>query len=98
MAKIDSYCLREARKDKAWAKRTAKDKAWFKRASDMSKNMLMENLKKSVSTLAREKCSYLKMRACAKGNYYGTPGFIDEPARAMYKKITGKYPSCRIKK
>lgn len=94
MSKIDSYCLREAKKDKAWAVKTAKDKAWIERASDMSKQMLAERLAKSVKQLAKENCHYLKFRACAQQAGYG---FIAPDARDKYKKITGKYPSCRKK-
>ena len=50
-----------------------------------------------VKVLAKEKCDYLKFRACAKGTYYGRADFIDQSAREKYKKITGRFPICKPK-
>lgn len=95
MAKLENYCLRKAKEDKQWAKKTIKDKKWFQKASDMSKEMLHEKLTKPLKQISKEYCRYLKFRACAKGYVWGQKTWIDNAARTKYKKITGKNPICK---
>ena len=98
MEKLKLWALREARKDKQWAKKKIKDKQWMKMASTMSKEMLFERLNEPIEKLAKNKVDYLKLRSSAQGKVYGSPTWIDESARKQYKKITGKYPSIKLKK
>jgi hypothetical protein len=60
---IWSHYLRQAQKEKAWALRTEKDKAWLASASEMSKEMLADRLRKSVDELARYHIQYTHYRA-----------------------------------
>ena len=98
MEKLKSWALKEARKDKQWAKKTFKNKQWMKMASNMSKEMLHERLNNPIEKLAKNKIDYIKCRASAQGKAWGSPVWIDELARKKYKKITGKYPSVKLKK
>jgi hypothetical protein len=61
--KIWDHFYHEALNDKKWAYDKEDDKEWIKNASDVSKKMLDERIKKSVTTLAKEKYDYLEMRS-----------------------------------
>ena len=93
--KLQAYCLSEAKERIVFAKKKVKDKKWLKMASEMSKEMVFENAMIKPEKLAKNICDYLKLRACAKGKYYGANTWIDKSAREKYKKITGKSPICR---
>ena len=98
MGKFERWCLSQARKNKAWALKTKKDKHWLSQASDMSKQMLQEYLAKPVEQLAEEECAYRKMRACARERRaFGMNVWIAPDQRNLYKKITGRFPTCRVK-
>ena len=83
--KLWNWALKEARKDKNWAKKTQHNKKWIAGASNMSKEMLQERLTKSIQEIAKEKMDYLILRASGEQNGY----VIDKPARKLYEKITG---------
>jgi hypothetical protein len=85
--KIMRYFIKKAEEDKAWANRTKDDVKWNSEASDMSKQMLQDNLSKSVQQLAEEKYDYHKHRANLKGMYYGREGYIDPQAHELWKNL-----------
>ena len=95
MAKLRKFCLREAKKDIAFAKKKLNDKKWQNMASEVSKKMVFDNANTTPQKLAKEHCDYLKYRACAKGRAWGSEVFIDPSARKKYKKITGRLPICK---
>jgi len=62
--KLLKYCIKEAKKDKLWAKKTIKNKKWLKSASTLSKEMLDKRLHEPVEKIAKDKCDYIKLRSC----------------------------------
>ena len=89
--KLKNYFLKEAIRDKKFAKEKINDKKWMNMASNCSKEMVIENLKKSKQEIANDKIQYLKLRASARGSLYGVKTYIDKEAREKFKKITGRF-------
>lgn len=95
--KLNRWCLSEAKRDIKFAKRKIKDRAWMERASEMSKEMVLENSKATPKQLAKEHCDYLKLRACGLARYNRGKVWVDPEARDKIKKITGRYPRCLVR-
>lgn len=96
-SKLNRWCLAEAKKSIKFAKEKIKDRAWMAGASEISKEMVLRNSRISPKQLAKEKCDYLKMRACAKDRAWGEKVWIDPEARRKIKEITSRLPRCRAK-
>jgi molecular chaperone DnaK (HSP70) len=88
--KVWSAMVDEAYKDKEWAEKMNKDESWKKNASEMSLNSLKEKLSKPIEQLAKESYDYLKKRARAKSDYYGSSRHIDESAKQKWEKLSGE--------
>lgn len=90
-SKLSRYCLREAKKEIAQAKRRASDPNWISRASGMSIKWAREVSATPEQVRAEYHRRYLTYRACL---YHPAVGWTDRAAREEYKRAAGKYPSC----
>ena len=97
MTKLYTYFLKEARKDKNWAKKVLRDKKWVKKASTASMDMARQYAEQPIERMAIYRMNYLKHRATAKGDNWGSEMWIDKTAREKYKRIVGRYPPGKLK-
>lgn len=82
-AKAWAHFLKQARKDKKWAKDVTR--TWLLSASDMSKKMYHDILNTPVEVMAAKSYGYSHYRGHAGGGAYG--GWLDRTAHGLWEKF-----------
>jgi hypothetical protein len=88
---IWAYCLKEARRLKAWAARVKDDQQWQAGACGMSREHLAHVLAAELTDLAKEGYRYLELRA-----HLGNPQCWDRPGRIRWLKLGGRIRKRRM--
>lgn len=87
---IPQEIIEEAKERKEFANKAINNPDWMAKACEISKEAMKRYREQTVEQIAKNSWDYLRMRANATGECWGTTVFIDKSARAKYLRLTGE--------